>query len=263
MALLRDKANGDGIISDFLSNVLPDLDDATQLKNVEFANLTEGSKLTNKTVETIERVIPGFLSLQTKFLEMIATQNMNVKALSWDFAKQRFVTQNEKDNEFITNAFGSKEDRTRRLRASADRTVEIINTHGDKRSRNNLLISHRNIADDFEKFKIALATSGKYLTIDESFLDTCKVITSGKYRNGDTDVTSEDVWKYGFSKCKYPQAVASFLVMLLTTRTGVFNKSAAWELQHDILNTGDELMRSVKDTILEAERRGDVETLNR
>lgn len=263
MALLRDKANGDGIISDFLSNVLPDLDDATQLKNVEFANLTEGSKLTNKTVETIERVIPGFLSLQTKFLEMIATQNMNVKALSWDFAKQRFVTQNEKDNEFITNAFGSKEDRTRRLRASADRTVEIINTHGDKRSRNNLLISHRNIADDFEKFKIALATSGKYLTIDESFLDTCKVIASGKYRNGDTDVTSEDVWKYGFTKCKYPQAVASFLVMLLTTRTGVFNKSAAWELQHDILNTGDELMRSVKDTILEAERRGDVETLNR
>lgn len=263
MALLRDKANGDGIISDFLANVLPDLDDATQLKNVEFANLTEGSKLTNKTVETIERVIPGFLSLQTKFLEMIATQNTNVKALSWDFAKQRFVTQNEKDNEFITNAFGSKEDRTRRLRASADRTVEIINTHGDKRSRNNLLISHRNIADDFEKFKIALATSGKYLTIDESFLDTCKIIASGKYRSEDTNVTSEDVWKYGFSKCKYPQAVASFLVMLLTTRTGVFNKSAAWELQHDILNTGDELMRSVKDTILEAERRGDVETLNR
>ena len=263
MALLRDKANGDGFISDFLANVLPDLDDATQLKNVEFANLTEGSKLTNKTVETIERVIPGFLSLQTKFLEMIATQNMNVKALSWDFAKQRFVTQNEKDNEFITNAFGSKEDRTRRLRASADRTVEIINTHGDKRSRNNLLISHRNIADDFERFKIALATSGRYLTIDESFLDTCKIIASGKHRSEDTDVTSEDVWKYGFSKCKYPQAVASFLVMLLTTRTGVFNKSAAWELQHDILNTGDELMRSVKDTILEAERRGDVETLNR
>ena len=262
MALLRDKANDDGILADFLSNVLPDLDDATRLTNVEFENLTEGSKLTNKTVETIERVIPGFLSLQTKFLEMIATQNMNVKALSWDFAKQRFVTQNEKDNEFIANAFGSKEDRTRRLRASADRTVEIINTHGDKRSRNNLLISHRNIADDFEKFKIALATSGKYLTIDESFLDTCKIIASGKYRSEDTDVTSEDVWKFGFSKCKYPQAVASFLVMLLTTRTGVFNKSAAWELQHDILNTGDELMRSVKDTILEAERRGDVETLN-
>ena len=157
---------------------------------------------------------------------------------------------------------GTKEEKISRLKASADRTVEIINLYGDKRYKKQLLVNHRVIADDFEKFKLGLATSGKYLIIDESFWETCKQIASGK-AFADKSIKSTDLWQYGFSRCKNPDVVAHFLVTLLTTKGGLFNKGVAWELQHDILNTGDELMRSVKDTILEAERRGDVETLNR
>ena len=262
MAMLQKMSEGDAWYSQHLSTILPNLNDDFRLKNAEFTNLTEGSKLTNRTVETIERIIPGFLSLQTKFLEMIATQRTDVKELAWDFAKQEFVTKDSKVQEFERNAFGTKEEKISRLKASADRTVEIISLYGDKRYKKQLLVNHRVIADDFEKFKLGLATSGKYLIIDESFWETCKQIASGK-AFADKSIKSTDLWQYGFSRCKNPDVVAHFLVTLLTTKGGLFNKGVAWELQHDIVDTGDNLLSSFKNTILEAERVGDTTLLNK
>lgn len=79
----------------FVEQLAPDLSPKSYIENVDYQNLDQGGKLTNRTVATIEQVIPAYLKMQTKYLEVIATGNENAEERVWNFEQGKLTTETE------------------------------------------------------------------------------------------------------------------------------------------------------------------------
>ena len=79
----------------FVAQLAPDLSPKSYIENVDYQNLDQGGKLTNRTVATIEQVIPAYLKMQTKYLEVIATGNENAEERVWNFEQGKLTTETE------------------------------------------------------------------------------------------------------------------------------------------------------------------------
>lgn len=79
----------------FIAQLAPDLSPKSYIENVDYQNLDQGGKLTNRTVATIEQVIPAYLKMQTKYLEVIATGNENAEERVWNFEQGKLTTETE------------------------------------------------------------------------------------------------------------------------------------------------------------------------
>ena len=220
-----------GYVGELIGDLMPDMSTNTTIDNITYDNPTAGATLRNKTIETIEKIIPGYLSMQTRFLEIIATGNKDAKELKWDFKNQKFSTSGEITKDFITEAFGDREQRLSWMRAGADRTKKMIDVLGNTKHKEKLSTSYALIASDVETFKMSLARAKDIIMITEDDLEFFKSAATGV---ADSD---NDLWKYGLSKCKNPKAVASFLYALFTTRNGAPNNGTIGQFTNDILST--------------------------
>ena len=226
--------NSDGSLGQFLSDIIPEINDEQNIKNFTYENPDDAGKVTNKTVETIEKIIPGYLAMQTHFLEMMATSRDN-GVMAWDFKNQKFAYEKDLINDVKEQAFGDKDSRANIINASIERTRSIIsNTYeGGIKQAKTLTLQYDAIAMDVEKFKLGLASSGVFITFNESDIEEIKQVADGGHL---TD--SSDLWKYGFSRCKSPATVATFLLALFKDGR---NKLAIKQFTSDIIATASNI----------------------
>lgn len=214
-------------LRDILRSIAPRLSDTTQtIVNENWQTLHEGGKITNKFIQAVEEVIPGYLKMQTRYLEILAT-GKDSGLLEWDPKKHTFRTQQELADEFARSIHIKDDGDTKyadvRIRKGANDTTRLIQHVADsyssdkKNIRDNLLHAQATSTQDIEKFKVNLAHSEDYWRIDESILEELNTIATAKK---DSEIQKTALWKAGmFDSIKSPVNVAGFWLDILADRT--------------------------------------------
>lgn len=212
-----------------LRSIAPRLNDTTQtIVNESWQTLHEGGKITNKFIQAVEEVIPGYLKMQTRYLEILAT-GKDSGLLEWDPKKHTFRTQQELLDEFARSISINDNDKDRARRAdiriqkgTAD-TTQLIQHVSDSYGSNKVVIkdkllkAQRTSARDIELFKVNLAHSEDYWRIDESILAELNEIANAK---SDSEIYKTSLWKADmFKGIKSPVNVAGFWLDILADRT--------------------------------------------
>lgn len=246
-----------GMIADKL---LGRFDNNYKLENYTFQNLNKPGSITNKTIMTIEQIIPGFLSMQTKFLEMIATKNEHVEQKVYDFKTKKFVGEKEQTTNNLKNLFGNSKQRGSALGAYATTTNQTISKvySTDNKKRLDLIGLQAANAKDIELFKFGLALSDKHYSYSRSDLDIIRdVAKSGDAGKVSDDIKKSDFWKYGFSICEHPIGVAKFLEAYLLDDNGHVNDLALKTFRDQVEQINEDKVPRIKEYIFNAEERGD------
>ena len=222
--------------------ILPSLDDAGGVENLRYNNLDKRASLTNRTIETIEQIIPGYLSMQTSLLERIVT-GKSASQKVWDFEKEKFVTVESAADKFDTDTFGDKRTQTARIQYGLEHTAAIANRFGGTSKRTKSIISDfREVAADVEKFKINLATDKKLYWLDDTTdrdSNTLIYALESLAVNGTTD---DNVLSKGFQGIKNKKQVATWLISLFTNEDGSVNTNAITEFNTEITRTRDDVL---------------------
>ena len=210
-------------LRDILRAIAPRLNDTTQtVVNESWQTLHEGGKITNKFIQAVEEVIPGYLKMQTRYLEILAT-GKDSGLLEWDPKKHTFRTQQELLAEFARNASIDEENATLRVQRGAADTTQlvqhVVDSYGSNKVviKDKLLKAQRTSARDIELFKVNLAHSEDYWRIDESILEELNTIATS---NDENKIQKTNLWKTGmFKGIKSPVNVAGFWLDILADRT--------------------------------------------
>lgn len=212
-----------------LRSIAPRLNDTTQtIVNESWQTLHEGGKITNKFIQAVEEVIPGYLKMQTRYLEILAT-GKDSGLLEWDPKKHTFRTQQELLDEFARSISINDNDKDRarradiRIRKGTADTKQLIQHVSDSYGSNKVVIkdkllkAQRTSARDIELFKVNLAHSEDYWRIDESILAELNEIANAK---SDSEIHKTSLWKADmFKGIKSPVNVAGFWLDILADRT--------------------------------------------
>ena len=212
-----------------IRSIAPRLNDTTQtIVNESWQTLHEGGKITNKFIQAVEEVIPGYLKMQTRYLEILAT-GKDSGLREWDPKKHKFLTQQESLDEFaksISINDNDKEEVRRadiRIRNGTADTTRLIQHVADSYSSNKavvkdkLLKAQRTSARDIELFKVNLAHSEDYWRIDESILSELNTIANAK---SDSEIHETSLWKAKmFKGIDSPVNVAGFWLDIFADRT--------------------------------------------
>lgn len=251
------------------SKMLGGFDNNYKLENYSYKNLMNPGSITNKTILTIEQVIPGYLSMQTKFLEMMAMHNDKAEQKVWDFKTKKFVTNKEHTAAGLKSIFGNNRQRGAALGAYATRSIQNVKSvySNDNHKAQNLIALYQTNAKQIEIFKFGLAFSDKHIRIDRRFLNTIKEIAKcEKVSQVKDDLKETDIWKYGLKLCGRPISVARYLEAFLTfddeAHKGELNPEAALRLEDEIEDINEEKVPRIKEAIVNAEERGDDELVN-
>ena len=251
------------------SKMLGSFDNNYKLENYSYKNLMNPGSITNKTILTIEQVIPGYLSMQTKFLEMMAMHNDKAEQKVWDFKTKKFVTDKEHTAAGLKSIFGNNRQRGAALGAYATESIQNVKSvySNDNHKAQNLIALYQTNAKQIEIFKFGLAFSDKHIRIDRRFLNTIKEIAKcEKVSQVKDDLKETDIWKYGLKPCGRPISVAHYLEAFLTfddeAHKGELNPEAALRLEDEIENINEEKVPRIKEAIFNAEERGDNELVN-
>lgn len=210
-------------LRDILRAIAPRLNDTTQtIVNESWQTLHDGGKITNKFIQAVEEVIPGYLKMQTRYLEILAT-GKDSGLLEWDPKKHTFRTQQELIDEFARNASIDEENATLRVQRGAADTTQLVQHVADSYGSNKVVIkdkllkAQRTSARDIELFKVNLAHSEDYWRIDESILEELNTIATSDDEN---KIQKTALWKAGmFKGIKSPVNVAGFWLDILADRT--------------------------------------------
>ena len=251
------------------SKILGSFNNNYKLENYSYKNLMKPGSITNKTILTIEQVIPGYLSMQTKFLEMMAMHNDNAEQKVWDFKTKKFVTNKEHTAAGLKSIFGNNRQRGAALGAYATKSIQNVKSvySNDNHKAQNLIALYQTNAKQIEIFKFGLAFSDKHIRIDRRFLNTIKEIAKcEKVSQIKDDLKETDIWKYGLKPCGRPISVAHYLEAFLTfddeAHKGELNPEAALRLEDEIEGINEEKVPRIKEAIFNAEERGDDELVN-
>ena len=212
-----------------LQSIAPRLNDTKQtIVNESWQTLHEGGKITNKFIQAVEEVIPGYLKMQTRYLEILAT-GKDSGLREWDPKKHKFLTQQESLDEFaksISINDNDKEEVRRadiRIRNGTADTTQLIqhvsDSYGSNKAvvKDKLLKAQRTSARDIELFKVNLAHSENYWRIDESILSELNTIANAK---SDSEIHETSLWKAKmFKGIDSPVNVAGFWLDILADRT--------------------------------------------
>lgn len=79
--------------------------------NKGFTERDKPGVITNKFVKTVEEVIPGYLAMQTGFLERLATGNNKAELRLYDWTSSQFLTQSKYNQRYEDFIFGDKSNR--------------------------------------------------------------------------------------------------------------------------------------------------------
>lgn len=180
------KINFDGFAGEKLQSLIqaiaPNLRGENTLENVSYTMRRQDQKITRQFTDTVERVIPGYLAMQTKWLEAIARGARNpdqIKEKYWDFKTNRFTTAEEHRKDFTKEIFGTEEERAIRTKYDAQQIRDVVNrvtsNHERLASKENLEKELRSNVKNINQFTLNLSRSpyGRKVT---DVIDYCKQI---------------------------------------------------------------------------------------
>lgn len=109
-------------IFSILEKILPNLDRGTgTVVNKAFSDPTGHAEITNKFVATVEEIIPGYLSLQTQYLERLATSlagDVKAERQAFDFETGKFTRVSVLQDKIGEKIRGDKRDRAAIMNAN-------------------------------------------------------------------------------------------------------------------------------------------------
>ena len=209
-------------IRELIRAVAPNLRDTTQtVLNEGWQNRDAGGKITNRFIQVVQDVIPGYLKMQTRYLEILAT-GKDSGLLEWDYKKHEFRSQKEMYDELNKSILVDREYAELRIRKGAGDTTNLIahvtagyrDFGGDE--RDSMIKALKANTKDIELFKINLAHSEEYYRITGDILKDLEAIATGE----DINVIQEnELYKIAFKGINNPIPVAGFWLDLLSDRT--------------------------------------------
>ena len=186
-----------GFFAELLDELLPDLfKNNNVLYNKSDVLKDEGAKFTGRFITTVEKIIPGYLAQQTRYLKMMLTHK-NEEAEYWDFEQNRFLTESAHakmalepwQNEEMQKGYHSVRysELQTALRKKYDKTVlskEVYNQEKQRLKADRLLI---------DRVLANLENSSKYINIDESTIRTLQEFLSAM--NSGDDKAIHNIYK--------------------------------------------------------------------
>ena len=94
--------------------------------NKGFTERDKPGVITNKFIKTVEEVIPGYLAMQTGFLERLATGNNKAELRLYDWTSSQFLTQSKYNQKYEDFIFGDKSNRINILNNMSSMMHETI-----------------------------------------------------------------------------------------------------------------------------------------
>ena len=232
-----DKLSG---LKDFLANITPDLRQSDEISTSNYADLDKGGKLTNRTVLTIEKIIPAYLRSQTKYLEILATGNTNAEEQVWDFKKNQLTTTSAYVESVQKELAGSRSTLLYERQGNLNSARDLLETNFKK--QNAALYKEMdkqlaNYADGITAVMGGMAASNYAIDHggDEILLDFQRIKSSLEAEN--TDYENNALFKAAYGNVK-PDKVLNvtewFIKLLTDPKTNELNKGMALQLRNKI-----------------------------
>lgn len=240
-----------------LQNFAPDLGNTNySIVNDAWETRENAGKITSKFIKTVEDVIPGYLRMQTKYLERLATGNNSAEERFWDYKNEKFVTRTEQKGIISDKLFGSSEDRTYYVRARALETANAIK-HSTE-AINTLQPSYRKTLEraqyanshEIELFKLNLAHSKHNCQVQDDWLEQLDIIGNAEDRR---DLKDNSLFQDGFKNIKDYRTVARFWRTVLQNpfKHDEFNPQARNQLNTMLFNEKARQTANVMKTSIE------------
>lgn len=237
---LGDKLGGIGEgIQSLIESIAPDLKSVDTLANVSYQNLREVSPITRQFTDTVEKIIPGYLSMQTRYLEMMATGNQNAEQLHYNWKTQKFTRSSAYKSQLLEELHGDEVTRAARQKTDARTLSDIVNssTANDRDAGARKRLANADLETNIKNINTVLeniAHSDRYLNDIYGVVDRCYSLL-GDPKDIDRDSTFyKDVF-YGLTP-EEAQSVAQFFVGMAKTPRGmtdhVFLSRIASEVMH-------------------------------
>ena len=217
--LLDDYKNGrigeGGFFAELLDELLPDLfKNNNVLYNKSDVLKDEGAKFTGRFITTVEKIIPGYLAQQTRYLKMLLTHK-NEEAEYWDFEQNRFLTESEhakmalepwQDKEMQKGYHSVRYSELQTaLRKKYDKSVLSKEDYDKEKQslKSDKLLIDRVLAN--------LENSPRYINIDESTIRTLQEFLGAMNNGNDKAIrdiyTNNDFIKTAFQGFNSPQKI--------------------------------------------------------
>ena len=260
-------------LRDLLQALTPKLNenlDKGFVLNEGFQTLDQGAKFTTKFVKTVEDIIPGYLAMQTRYLEMMAT-NKDSGIQRWNFKTMSF--ENEKDRMARVRKMVDVSDSTGkdRLQKSVIETRKMIEHKADRYGVVGSLIAERvkkslqEYYPEIELFIVNLAYSDRYYQVKpKEFIEELDAIVKTESLQ---DLAKIPLYKEGFQDIENVKQVAGFWLDMLSDRskngeTGSMpDKAAIVSFNNRLLDERAEVTRSYTKMLEDELKQGNFEAI--
>ena len=260
-------------LRDLLQALTPKLNenlDKGFVLNEGFQTLDQGAKFTTKFVKTVEDIIPGYLAMQTRYLEMMATnkdsgiQRWNFKTMSFENEKDRMARVRKMVD--VSNSSGKD-----RLQKSVIETRKMIEHKADRYGVVGSLIAERvkqslqEYYPEIELFIVNLAYSDRYYQVKpKEFIEELDAIVKTESLQ---DLAKIPLYKEGFQDIENVKQVAGFWLDVLSDRskngeTGSMpDKAAIVSFNNRLLDERAEVTRSYTKMLEDELKKGNFEAI--
>lgn len=208
-----------------LAELLPEINKGHGVyTNTGYAESDKAGVITNRFIRTVEEIIPRYLSLQTKYLEQLATGNP-AEAQIWDWKTNGFMRESELQATLSERVFGKDENRRATQLRTADhirsalKSVRYTDAPDDATATaysESIQRSFETIAADMSLALLNLAHARFSTRLD---IDAIEAVA-----NGDS-VDSSYFSKVFFNGIKNPRGMAQVLLRILKNPEGRVNNS--------------------------------------
>ena len=212
-------------LKSLLQAITPKLNDKLDkgfVLNEGFQTLDQGAKFTTKFVKTVEDIIPGYLAMQTRYLEMMATnkdsgiQTWNFKTMSFENEKDRWARTRERID--VSNDAGGY-----RLKTAVVETRKMLEHKAQRYGATGDLIMDRvkkslqAYHPEIELFIVNLAYSDEYYQVKpDEFVKELDAIVKAESMD---DLAKMPLYNIGFEDIEHVKQVAGFWLDMLADRS--------------------------------------------
>ena len=212
-------------LKSLLQAITPKLNDKLDkgfVLNEGFQTLDQGAKFTTKFVKTVEDIIPGYLAMQTRYLEMMATnkdsgiQTWNFKTMSFENEKDRWARTRERID--VSNDAGGY-----RLKTAVVETRKMLEHKAQRYGATGDLIMDRvkkslqTYHPEIELFIVNLAYSDEYYQVKpDEFVKELDAIVKAESMD---DLVKMPLYRIGFEDIEHVKQVAGFWLDMLADRS--------------------------------------------
>lgn len=227
---------GSGFASSILGAITPDVDtSAGSTKNLDWLKQDEAGHISKRFVNTVEKVIPSYLSLQTKYLAAIAGDKEGAKEqLTWDWQRGELVRDSVMAQRIQDRAFGTEEERNRWASANYEAIVSGATTgldeddNPERKEKRKEYLKRLGVAQEANKRDLALIIENLARSRTYAFINEKSLVTYVR-----DDIADEWV-DVAIRGVKNPKAAMQTLFNSLCIRPGEIDRGLSWRLTNYI-----------------------------